>query len=209
MFAGIIASMEIDILSDETDSYYEEQFVGLIITGEWIRSKEFEDCRFESCRFTECNFFECAFLECRFEDCLMSATQVSGCSFIDAQFTECKLVGIDWTQGSNVRGLVFSKCTLDYSVFSPLKLKGLKLLNCVCKEADFREADLTDGNFEGTDFDRSVFSQTNLTNANFEEARNYSIDPRVNVLKRAKFSMPEAMSLLKSFDVTIVNSKVV
>ncbi len=201
--------MDIDLLSDETDSYYQEQFVGLTLTGEWIRSKEFEDCRFEKCRFTECTFFECAFLGCTFEGCLFSTVMLPGCSFIDTQFTEGKLIGLDWTQGSNVRGLVFSKCTLDYSVFSSLKLKGLKLLHCVCKEADFQESDLTDGDFEGTDFDRSVFLHSNLTNANFAEARNYSIDPRMNVLKRAKFSMPEAMSLLKSFDVVIVDPKIV
>ncbi len=200
-----MVAMEIDLLSDENDSYYQQQFLGLTVTGEWIRSKEFEDCRFERCRFTECTIFECVFLECIFESCLLSAARVPGCAFIDVQFTACKFVGLDWTQASNVRQLVFSKSTLDYSVFSELKLKNLKLLNCVCKEADFQGADLTDGDFGGTDFERSVFSQTNLTNANFVEARNYSIDPRSNVVKRAKFSLPEAMSLLKNFDVVIVD----
>lgn len=203
------AAMEIDLLTDDVGAYYQEEFVDLALTGGWVRSKEFEDCRFVRCRFVECGFNECSFMECRFEGCLFSNVQIPGCSVIDTGFVECKLVGVDWTEGAklNLRGIQFSGCSLEFCVFSGLKLKGLKMLRCECKEADFRETDLTDGDFGGTNFEKSVFSRTNLTNANFAGARNYWIDPRDNVVKKAKFSLPEAVSLLRIFEVVIVDGE--
>jgi fluoroquinolone resistance protein len=189
----------------EEDSYFRETFVSLIVTSDWIRSREFEDCTFEKCRFVDCHFFECAFLECVFEDCLLSNVTVAECSIIDTRFDDCKIVGVDWTQTINFRAVQFEKCGLDFCIFRGMKVKGLAISNCECKESDFQEADLTDGDFKGTDFEKCLFRRTNLTNANFVEAQNYWIDPRDNIVKRGKFSLPEAMSLLKSFDIVIAD----
>jgi hypothetical protein len=35
--------------------------------------------------------------------------------------------------------------------------------------------------------------------------RNYRIDPGQNILKQARFSLPEAMSLLHSMDIVLVD----
>ena len=77
------------------------------------------------------------------------------------------------------------------------------MINCEAKEVDFTETDLSEGRFNGTDFERSVFSKTNLTKANFSGAVNYSIDPRYNTLKKTHFSLPEALSLLSCLDIVI------
>ena len=53
------------------------------------------------------------------------------------------------------------------------------------------------------DFERSRFSKTNLSGADFRGARNYYIDVRNNNVKKARFALPEAMSLLGSFEVII------
>lgn len=50
----------------------------------------------------------------------------------------------------------------------------------------------------------TLFSNTNLTEADLSAARNYHITPGQNVLKRAKFSLPEAMSLLYSLDIDLI-----
>ncbi|HEY7123025.1 MAG TPA: pentapeptide repeat-containing protein [Ktedonobacterales bacterium] len=53
---------------------------------------------------------------------------------------------------------------------------------------DFSAADLTDGNFEGADFEGSKFYKTNLTSANFRKATNHHIDVRTNTIKKAQLS---------------------
>lgn len=77
------------------------------------------------------------------------------------------------------------------------------MINCEAKEVDFTETDLSEGTFGGTDFERSIFSKTNLTKANLKGAVNYSIDPRYNIIKKAHFSLPEALSLLGCLDIVI------
>ena len=71
-------------------------------------------------------------------------------------------------------------------------------------DVDFRECDLSQADFAGTDLADSLFLATNLTQADFSRARNYQIDPSQNIVDEAKFSLPEAMSLLYSMDIVLV-----
>jgi uncharacterized protein YjbI with pentapeptide repeats len=74
-------------------------------------------------------------------------------------------------------------------------------------DVDFREVDLFQADFAGTDLSESLFSNTNLTEADLSRARNYRIDPGQNVLTQAKFSLPEAMSLLYSLDIVLTEDE--
>ena len=56
-----------------------------------------------------------------------------------------------------------------------------------------------------TDFAGSVFSKTNLTKADFSDARNYTIDVRANTIAKMKLSLPEALSLLETLEIMISN----
>jgi hypothetical protein len=47
------------------------------------------------------------------------------------------------------------------------------------------------------------FLHTNLSGANFVGAKGYAIDLTANKAKKAKFSYPEAMSLLSALDVIV------
>jgi hypothetical protein len=42
-----------------------------------------------------------------------------------------------------------------------------------------------------------------LTAADFNDARNYAIDVKQNRLKKTKFALPEAVSLLKGLDIVL------
>ena len=69
--------------------------------------------------------------------------------------------------------------------------------------SSYDEADLSKVNFQGTDLNRSLFYNTNLTAADLGQARNYQIDPGTNILKQAKFSLPEVLGLLHSMDIVL------
>lgn len=112
-------------------------------------------------------------------------------------------MGIDWTKAKNVRFLTFERCDITYSNFSFMKLPHLKLIECTAKEVDFNETDLSEGIFTKTDFTDTKFIKTNLTKADLRGAYNYGIDFNFNTLKKAKFSLPEAGSLLKSLNIIV------
>jgi uncharacterized protein YjbI with pentapeptide repeats len=125
-------------------------------------------------------------------------------SFQNVEFIECRLIGIHFEDCSNFGlQISFDKCTLDYSTFNQMNLKKIDFKGCILYEVDFTESDCNDSTFEKCDLNRAIFSNTNLTGADFRSAYNYEIDPRNNQIKEAKFSFPEIVGLLKSFDIRI------
>jgi fluoroquinolone resistance protein len=99
--------------------------------------------------------------------------------------------------------LEFEGCNVSYSNFFGLPVTRIALKDCVAREVEFGEADLSEAVFTGTDFQGAVFLHTNLTRAEFSGARNYAIDPTANTIKGAVFTLPEAVSLLRGFDIVI------
>jgi fluoroquinolone resistance protein len=187
----------------DRDSYYQEKLVKLSLTGESAKLIEFEDCEFNGCSLIDCKFHKCKFINCKFVDCILSAINAVDSSFIGITFSKCKVIGFDWTKVARFQDLEFRDSIINYSNFKMLKCREIKMENCEIKEADLTEADLTDSVLAGTDFENTIFFKTNLTRADLRGARNYSIDIRNNILKKAMFSIPEALSLLGSLDIII------
>ena len=184
-------------------TYYRENFVALHYTDKTITECEFENCTFRDCVFISCVFSQCNFVDCSFIGCSISAAKPLNSSFVSTRFFDSKIMGMNWTKARKVEALSFERCDIRYSNFSFLHLHNLILIDCVAHEVAFNEADLTGGIFTRTDFLKSVFSHTNLTKSDFRNASHYGIDFNFNTIKKAKFSLPEAASLLKSLDIVL------
>jgi uncharacterized protein YjbI with pentapeptide repeats len=111
----------------------------------------------------------------------------------------------DWAAAGLGKPLEFLRSVISHSTFIGLSLNDLQIKDCVAIDVDFREADLSQADFTGTDLSKSLFKDTNLTEADLSQARNYLIDPGQNVLKGARFSMPEAIALLYSMDIELID----
>lgn len=183
--------------------YSDETFNRLQLTGEIFSEIEFEKCTFEKCSFVQTAFVKCKFIDCLFQGCMLSAVDMKGCVFLETAFENSKIMGIQWFKVEKVRAPRFEKCDMELCGFSHMNLKEIIMKNSVAKECNFMESDCTGGDFEGTDFQKSIFQQTNLTEASFKRAFNYAIDFNANTLKKAKFSLPEAVSLLSGLDIVI------
>lgn len=184
-------------------SYDKTSFEDMSLTGEIIKSKDFEECLFRNCSLINCVLEKCRLVNCKFEGCVLSAVNPMNSYISDVAFVRCKVIGCDWTRTAQIMGLEFDDCQLNYSNFSMLKLRKMKMVKCECCEVDFTGTDLSEGSFNGTNFERSIFSKTNLTRASLLGAINYSIDPRNNTLKKARFSYPEVLALLYCLDITV------
>ncbi len=192
----------------DAEEYFDQIFENILVDQEKILTTKFTDCKFVKCSFESAKFSNCRFFNCTFQECDLSLAQITGSSFPSTRFERSKLIGVNWTQGnwslSNLNKLDgFFDCMLNHSTFIGLNLKGIQIKNCLANEVDFREADLSKANFEGTDLHKSLFNHTNLTEADLSQARNYQIDAGTNILKQAKFSLPEAMGLLYSMDIVL------
>ena len=185
------------------DAYYQEKITKNSLAGEHIQSVVFEECEFTYCDFPGCRFEKCRFLNCKFDECDLSNIIPVNCQFIEPEFTRCKVIGIDWTKAEKIKELNFLECLVNYSNFRLLKLTKIKMVKCEAKEIDFIETDLSQGDFRDTDFENSIFFKTNLTDADFSRATNYVIDINTSILKRTRFSLPEALSLLTNLDIIV------
>ena len=190
-------------MSFTKSNYYQEKFTKVALSNETVKEVAFEECEFKGCSFVDCKFEKCKFINCNFDGCMISAVIPTGSRFVEVSFANSKVIGLDWTKAQHIREIGFENCQINYSNFRLLKLPKIKMISCEARDTDFAETDLTEGNFSNTDFQRSVFSKTNLTKANFKGAKNYYIDARYNTIKKAHFSLPEALSLLNSLDVVI------
>jgi fluoroquinolone resistance protein len=185
------------------DYYYREKFSKQSFTKETIRSRAFEECEFNACSFIDTRFEKCKFLECKFNDCILSAVIPMDCRFQNIKFSRCKAIGIDWTKTQHLEDLDFTECQINYSNFKLLHLPKTRMVKCEAKEVDFIETDFSNGDFRNTDFENSRFFKTNLTGADFKGAINYLIDVKNNTIKKARFSLPEALSLLSGLEIII------
>lgn len=180
-----------------------------LIDGE-LRDKSFYDCEFANCNFSESRLINCKFDDCRFIECNLSTARVKGSVFREVKFKLCKLVGIDWASARwpsvALTGLVeFDECILNSSSFFGLYLQELKLEACQAHDVNFTEADCEYASFLQTDFLNSTFHHTKLIKADFTDATNYQIDIATNKITGAKFSLPEAISLLSSLHIELVD----
>jgi fluoroquinolone resistance protein len=197
------------VISSQAD-YTEEVFKEIRLDRVELVSTEFHDCVFFRSSFVETAFRSCKFVGCTFKECDLSLAKVPGSRFTSCRFEGCKAMGInwseaDWPKSSLPDPIGFFDCTISHSTFIGVSLREIKICDCLAVDADFREADLSQADFGGTDLAQSLFGHTDLSGADLSRARNYHIDPSQNTLTQAKFSLPEALSLLHNMDIVLVD----
>ena len=195
---------------DSHHQYFEETFNNLNMQDIRCQKSEFEACSFVDCNFTGAIFEHCNFIHCSFNRCQLSLAKLPYTRVFGLSFLECKLVGIDWTQVAWSEyhkdfEVSFRQCILNDSSFFGLTLQGLMLDECKVQDVDLREGDFSKAVMTYSDFTHSLFMRTNLQGADFTEATQYSINILENQVQGAKFSKHEAVYLLESLGVELVD----
>jgi len=193
---------------DPSTEYTGETFKNLTLAAVAVEEKEFTGCRFVLCTCQETIFRRCRFVDCKFRICDLRMLDLTDSSFRDVRFEESQVIAVDWTRAAwgkagLLNKIAFTRSTLNYSTFVGLTLPDLALIDCVARDVDFSEADLSGAKFAKTDLERSRFWNTNLTGTDFTGAFNYTIDPANNTIKQARFSLPEAMALLYNLEIDL------
>ena len=130
--------------------------------------------------------------------------QLADTGFREVVFLRCKLIGLHF-EDCNAYSLDvrFDACQLDLSAFFKRSLKGMAFENCSLKEVDFVEADLTEARFHNCDLTGAMFENSLLEKADFRTATNFSIDPEMNRLQKARFSRHGLHGLLHKYNIQI------
>jgi uncharacterized protein YjbI with pentapeptide repeats len=109
-------------------------------------------------------------------------------------FDNCNQIGLSFS---------FDGCQLKHSSFYKLKIKKTVFRNTQLQEADFSECDLTAAQFDNCDLSGVIFNRSILEKADFRTASNYTMDPEINKMKGAKFSVDGVAGLLRKYGLVI------
>lgn len=165
----------------------------------------FSNCSFHSCNFSKSLLRNAKVTSCSFVGCNLSLVTLDGSHFQDVHFLDCKIVGAEFFK---CRSLFFSatfkNCLLQYCNFSELNMKNSNFSESKIKECYFTNTCLNGANFSGAELPGTAFHNCDLCKADFSSATQYSIDPCTNKIKKAKFSLPEVVGLLRGFEIVIV-----
>ena len=173
-------------------------------TDEDFSGTTFSSCTFEACDFSAMRFSQTRFEACRFVECNLSNVVVDHARFDGVVFETSKLVGLNFALADLlVFELAFLKCLLRYVNFSQIRWKKAVVKECEASDSDFRGTQLVGADFRGTKFRACRFHTADLSKADFSGAEGYDLDLQTENLKKAIFSLPEALNLLAPFDLEI------
>jgi len=99
--------------------------------------------------------------------------------------------------------LDFQECILNHSSFFGCNIKGTNFSNCKLIDVDFENTNLTNSIFVGSDLNGAQFINSNLEKADFRECQNVFLDPDLNKIKAAKFSLQSLPGLLEKYKIQI------
>lgn len=83
-------------------------------------------------------------------------------------------------------------------------MKNVSFQGSRLKENYFTNTLLNGADFSHVDLSGTIFHNCDLSKADFSTASKYEIDPQSNKIKKAKFSLPEVIGLLSSFEINLV-----
>lgn len=173
---------------------------------------EYEYCTFLNCELSDADLSELKFSECEFSGCNLSLAKLTQTGLKDIKFKNCKMLGLNFGECSQFGFAVkFDTCILNHSSFSNpespmnkrVRFRQTVFKNSQLYEVDFTECDLSCSVFDKCDLSRTIFERTILEKADFRTAFNYSIDPELNRIKKAKFSRSGIAGLLEKYDIEI------
>jgi len=181
----------------------DETFAGLVADHALLRSASFYQCVFQHASLQYTQFVDCRFEQCVFDSCNLSLAQLSSTRITGTKFANSKLAGISWGSPSGVFSASFNGCVMDNCSFCALNLTKYHFVGCSLRDASFMDTRLAHAVFDDCDLRNCVFQNTDLSHADFSTSYNYFISAERNRFHKTVFALPEAVSLLSNFDITL------
>ena len=142
---------------------------------------------------------------CTFNTCIFDNAKINHVAFRTVIFRDCSVRDVNFAMCDKfIFEIGFESCTLDFSKFYALKLKGTQFSNSSLVAVDFMATDLSGVIFDNCDLYRAEFDQAIAMKADFKTSRNYTIDPTKTKIKKAIFSKSEVKGLLFKHDLIVI-----
>ena len=173
-------------------------------TNNTLPLADYENCNFINCDFSNAVLSNIRFIDCTFNTCNLSLAIITNISFQNTQFKNCKMLGLHFESCNQFAlSFNFNNCQLNHATFYKLKIPKTVFNNCNLEDADFSQTNLQQSFFDFCNLNNTIFDQTNLEKTDFRKAINYTINPTINNIKKAKFSVQGITGLLQHLNIDI------
>jgi len=181
-----------------------EFFSAIDLSVDYKSRKEFEYCEFSQCIFPDLS--QLTFRDCIFKTCNFSNLKTTQSILQNCVFKNCKLLGLNFAGAKDFAFEVhFENCMMDYASFDKKKMNKSSFKSCKMHGVNFTQADLSKSTFANCDFYDALFPGTNLSGVDLTSCIHLVIDPEVNKIKKAKFSLQSLPGLLQRHEIIVQN----
>ncbi|MGZ5133689.1 MAG: pentapeptide repeat-containing protein [Flavitalea sp.] len=182
----------------------DEKFIRIDFPEDPLKIADYENRTFINCNFSNTDLSKITFVECEFLGCNLCMMKLQKTALKEIKFKDCKLLGLHFDDCSEFPFAVdFDNCILNLSSFYKVKLKNTIFKRSTLHEVDFSEADLKHSIFDNCDLAGAKFENCDLQQSDFRTSYNYSIDPELNRITKAKFYTGGVAGLLDKYDIEI------
>lgn len=165
---------------------------------------EYENCKFSNCNFSNSDLSGIHFIDCCFDNCNLSMALIKQTGFQNVAFKNCKMLGMSFDKSSDFGFQInIDTCQLNYSSFFKKNLAKTNFTASKFHEVDFTECNLSNSIFKDCDLHLATFKQCNLQKVDFRSTVNFTIDPEMNKINGAKFTLETIKGLLTSYNIVI------
>jgi fluoroquinolone resistance protein len=180
-----------------------ERFHGADAASLELRECSFEECTFDHVGLQSRDLCKARFVDCTFDTCDLAVADVTDCAFVRVKFRACRLSGIHWSVARKLEDVSFEGSRLADGSFLGVNLERCDLTDCDASNVSFRDAKLVKAKLRGADLTRADIANCDLRDADLRGAHGYVLDPRENRLEGARFSLPEAVGLLRGLGILL------
>ena len=171
---------------------------------EHLETAEYDGCSFMNCDLSAANLSSSRFLDCEFSNCNLSMANLDKTMLSGIKFKASKMFALRFESCNPfTMSFSFEDCQLNLSTFYECKVKKTVFRRSVLHEVDFSGADLTSSVFEECDLRDAKFQQTILRGSDFSSSYNFIIDPELNQVRHARFSLAGLPGLLNKYQIEL------
>ncbi|HKB12533.1 MAG TPA: pentapeptide repeat-containing protein [Vicinamibacterales bacterium] len=177
------------------DSFEDEAFVDLDLSGADLANREFLRCTFTNVQLQDADLHDTRLDDCLFAGCDLSRMRAGNLAARGVVFVRCRLLGVDLTALRPTPSLFFEDCNLQYATFGAANLTGTAFRRCKLVEVNFFDTRLVDASFGESDLSGSRFEGCDVRGADFVGARGVYIDPARNTVRDARVDVETAIAI--------------
>lgn len=186
-----------DCQEDWNDWLIENQVIDFSVQG-----LEFNGCKFINVDFSKCSMKDVDLLDCIFEKCDLAGKDFSNRSIHRCQFQNCNLVGCDFIQ-SSIQDVLIIHSKGDYVNFSDSNIRRLEIRSSTLRDGRFVSIQFKDVIFDGIDFQKTEFLNTQLKGIDFSSCNIQDIALTPNDIRGAILSYEQVILLSSLFGIII------